>query len=89
MCPAAVPILENALERSKGSDRLFPKIKDEDGLNTVSGRISKITKAFDKKSGYKISIHSLRVQHASTREEKDCPEELAVKVAGHRQLSLT
>ncbi|MFC3033321.1 tyrosine-type recombinase/integrase [Pseudoalteromonas fenneropenaei] len=86
---AVQPIIEEALERSKGQTYLFPEIKTDQQLNSLSSRISRITSGFEKIEGFKVSIHSFRAHFSTALEEVGCPEELAVQVAGHKRLSLT
>ncbi|UAA37840.1 tyrosine-type recombinase/integrase [Paraneptunicella aestuarii] len=89
VCSHILPLLKDALSRSEGHDYLFPEIASEDDVNSISSRIAKITKSFEKKEGYITGIHSLRGQFATALEAIGCPEELAVILAGHKRLSLT
>lgn len=89
VCSHIVPLLKEALKRSEGSEYLFPEITSQNNISSISSRISKLTSTFEKITGFKTSIHSLRGQFATALEETGCPEELAVVLAGHRRLSLT
>lgn len=89
VCSHILPLLKEALARSEGHEYLFPEIQSEENVTSISSRISKITGTFEKKEGYKTSIHSLRGQFATALEATGCPEELAVILAGHKRLSLT
>lgn len=93
--PIIEPLLRETIDRCGSSPWLFPEIMEAKGLsssaamNSVSSRISKYTKDFEQIEGYKVGMHSLRGHFATALEEIGCPEELAVKLAGHRRLSLT
>ena len=89
VCSHILPLLKEALERSEGHEQLFPEITSAEDVNSISSRISKITKGFEKKTGFKTGIHSLRGHFATALEDVGCPEELAVILAGHKRLSLT
>ena len=51
--------------------------------------MSKVLKDFEKVDGYIASSHSFRKHFLTALEEVGCPEEIAVKLAGHKRLSLT
>ncbi|WP_202943038.1 tyrosine-type recombinase/integrase [Alteromonas macleodii] len=87
--PIIEPLLEDALKRSEGDIQLFPEVRNETHVNSISSRISKITGTFSKVEGYKASIHSLRKNFSTALEEIGCPEHLAAILAGHKRLSLT
>lgn len=89
VCEVVEPLLKEALRRSEGKEYLFPELTEDKQSNSVSGRIGKITKKFEKQEGFKTSAHSLRGHFATALEEVGCPEELAVILAGHKRLSLT
>lgn len=93
--PIIEPLLRETIDRSGSSPWLYPEIMEAKGvsssaaMNSVSSRLSKYTKDFEQVKGYKVGLHSLRGHFATALEEVDCPEELAVKLAGHKRLSLT
>lgn len=93
--PIILPLLLEAVERAKDSPFLFPEVCEsetltpQEAMNSISSRMSSLMKDFEEIDGYKTSIHSLRKHFATALEELGCPEELAVKLAGHKRLSLT
>ena len=92
--PAIKPLVLQVLERAGDSPWLFPEIGDavtgvECVANSISSKFRKITKGFAKVEGFKIGLHSFRGHFATALEQVGCPEEIATKLAGHKQLSLT
>ncbi|MDF2176990.1 tyrosine-type recombinase/integrase [Aliiglaciecola sp. CAU 1673] len=93
--PVIEPLLRETVDRAGESPWLFPEVGEAEGmtpskaLNSISSHISSITSNFEKVEGTKVSLHSLRGHFATALEEIGCPEELAVKLAGHKRISLT
>nr|WP_177247887.1 tyrosine-type recombinase/integrase [Alteromonas sp. V450] len=93
--PVIEPLLLDAIARSGSSPWLFPEVGEAEGLtpeqalNSISSKVSSITRNFAKIEGYKVSLHSLRGHFATALEEIGCPEDLAVTLAGHKRISLT
>ena len=92
--PAIRPLVEQAIARAGGSPWLFPevgeaKIGAKEAANSISSKFGKLTKGFSKVEGYKTGLHSFRGHFATALEQIGCPEDIATKLAGHKQLSLT
>ena len=92
--PAIKPLVLQVIERAGDSPWLFPEIGEavigaEGAANSISSKFGKITKGFAKVEGYKTGLHSFRGHFATALEQVGCPEDIATKLAGHRQLSLT
>ncbi|MEC9260607.1 MAG: DUF6538 domain-containing protein [Pseudomonadota bacterium] len=73
---------------------LFPEVGNavigaNEAVNSISSKFGKLTKGFKKLEGYKTGLHSFRGHFATALEHVGCPEEIATKLAGHKQLSLT
>ena len=64
-------------------------IDANEAVNSISSKFGKLTKGFAKVEGYKTGLHSFSGHFATALEQVGCPEEIAIKLAGHKQLSLT
>lgn len=94
VCPAMRPLVDEVIAKAGGSEWLFPeignaKIGANEAVNSISSKFGKLTKGFTKVEGYKTGLHSFRGHFATALEQVGCPEEIATKLAGHKQLSLT
>lgn len=94
VCPTIQPLVKDAISKAAGSPWLFPEIGNaaigaNEAVNSISSKFGKLTKGFDKVEGYKTGLHSFRGHFATALEQIGCPEEIATKLAGHKQLSLT
>lgn len=94
VCPAIKPLLQQVIERAGDSPWLFPEVGNavigaNEAVNSISSKFGKLTKGFAKVEGYKTGLHSFRGHFATALEQVGCPEEIATKLAGHKQLSLT
>ena len=92
--PAIKPLVLKVIERAGDNPWLFPEIGEaaigaEGAVNSISSKFGKMTKGFAKVEGYKTGLHSFRGHFATALEQVGCPEEIATKLAGHKQLSLT
>ncbi len=92
--PAIKPLVLQVIERAGDSPWLFPEIGEavigaEGAANSISSKFGKITKGFAKVEGYKTGLHSFRGHFATALEQVGCPEDIATKLAVHKQLSLT
>lgn len=54
-------------------------------VNSISSKFGKLTKGFKKVEGYKTALHSFRGHFVTALEQVGCPEEIATKLAGHKQ----
>ena len=91
---AIKPLVLQVIERAGDSPWLFPEIGEavigaEGAANSISSKFGKITKGFAKVEGYKTGLHSFRGHFATALEQVGCPEDIATKLAVHKQLSLT
>lgn len=94
VCPAIKTMVTDAIDKAGGSEWLFPEIGNavigaNEAVNSISSKFGKLTKGFKKVEGYKTGLHSFRGHFATALEQVGCPEEIATKLAGHKQLSLT
>lgn len=94
VCPAIRPLVDEVIAKAGGSEWLFPevgnaKIGSSEAVNSISSKFGKLTKGFAKVEGFKTGLHSFRGHFATALEEMDCPVEVATKLAGHKELSLT
>ena len=92
--PAVRPLVLEVIDRAGSSPWLFPEVGEatieaEKAVNSISSKFGKITKGFTKVDGFKTGLHSFRGHFATALEQVGCPEEIATKLAGHKQLSLT
>jgi integrase len=94
VCPAIRPLVDEVIAKAGGSEWLFPeignaKIGASEAVNSISSKFGKLTKGFTKVEGYKTGLHSFRGHFATALQETGCPVEIATKLAGHKELSLT
>lgn len=92
--PMIRPLVEQAIARAGGSPWLFPEVAEakigaKEAVNSISSKFGKLTKGFSKVEGYKTGLHSFRGHFATALEDTGCPPEIATKLAGHKELSLT
>jgi integrase len=94
VCPIIKPLIVEAIAKAGGSPWLFPEVGNatigaNEAVNSISSKFGKLTKDFDQVEGYKTGLHSFRGHFATALEQVGCPEDIATKLAGHKQLSLT
>lgn len=94
ICPVIRPLFDAVIKKAGKSPWLFPEIGNaaigaSKAVNSISSKFGKLTKSFDKVTGYKTGLHSFRGHFATALEQIGCPEEIATKLAGHKHLSLT